>query len=276
MLTAPLPLLGTFHEVSVVVADMRAALEFYERLGFSQATTTDTFTHPYGVVTDGRIFIGLHQRGGPSPVLTFVRAGVAQHAPAFADAGLDENSTKDKNLVSEGFLARTREQELKCATQIADVLMDLEDITAKVAAATGGLEAKAANDKRKATMTQLEQACEQESASAKGGPFKCETVDMYQGGQYWLYKYHRYTDVRLVFAPEREIAAFGGDPDNFQFPRWCLDMSVLRAYGPDGKPAATPNFLRFRPTGPEVNELVFVSGHPGNTSPCSPWRNWNT
>ena len=89
MLTAPLPLLGTFHEVSLVVADTRAALEFYERLGFTQATTTDTFTHPYGVVTDGRIFIGLHQRAGPSPVLTFVRAGVAQHAPAFADAGLE-------------------------------------------------------------------------------------------------------------------------------------------------------------------------------------------
>ena len=93
-------------------------------------------------------------------------------------------------------------------------------------------------------MTQLEQACEQASASAKGGPLKCETVDLYQGGQYWLYKYKRYTDVRLVFAPERGIAAFGGDPDNFQFPRWCLDMSVLRAYGPNGKPAATPNFLQ--------------------------------
>ena len=72
---------------------------------------------------------------------------------------------------------------------------------------------------------------------------KCESVDLYQGGQYWLYKYRRYDDVRLVFAPERGIAAFGGDPDNFQFPRWCLDMSVLRAYGADGKPAVTPNFL---------------------------------
>jgi peptidase S46-like protein len=72
--------------------------------------------------------------------------------------------------------------------------------------------------------------------------------------------------VRLVFAPERGIAAFGGDPDNFQFPRWCLDMSVLRAYGPDGKPAATPNFLRIKAAGPDVGELVFVSGHPGNTS----------
>ena len=183
-----------------------------------------------------------------------------------AEACLDEHSSKDRNLISAGFLARTREQELKCGTQIADVLMAMEDITAKVDAATRGLDAKAANDKRKATMTQLEQACEQESKGAKGGPYKCETVDMYQGGQYWLYKYHRYSDVRLVFAPERGIAAFGGDPDNFQFPRWCLDMSVLRAYGADGKPAATPNFLSIRAQGPNAGELVFVSGHPGNTS----------
>jgi hypothetical protein len=183
-----------------------------------------------------------------------------------AEACLDEHSSKDRNLISAGFLARTREQELKCGTQIADVLMAMEDITAKVDAATRGLDAKAANDKRKATMTQLEQSCEQESKGAKGGPYKCETVDMYQGGQYWLYKYHRYSDVRLVFAPERGIAAFGGDPDNFQFPRWCLDMSVLRAYGEDGKPAATPNFLSLRPEGPKPGELVFVSGHPGNTS----------
>ncbi len=183
-----------------------------------------------------------------------------------AEACLDEHSSKDRNLISAGFLARTREQELKCGTQIADVLMAMEDITAKVDAATRGLDAKAANDKRKATMTQLEQACEQESKGAKGGPYKCETVDMYQGGQYWLYKYQRYSDVRLVFAPERGIAAFGGDPDNFQFPRWCLDMSVLRAYGADGKPAATPNFLSIRAQGPNAGELVFVSGHPGNTS----------
>ena len=130
--------------------------------------------------------------------------------------------------------------------------MEMENITATVAAATKGLGDKAANDKRKATMTQLEQQCEQDSKSAKSGPYKCETVDLYDGGQYWMYKYHRYSDVRLVFAPERGIAAFGGDPDNFQFPRWCLDMSVLRAYGPDGKPAATPNFLRINPAGPNA------------------------
>jgi hypothetical protein len=90
-------------------------------------------------------------------------------------------------------------------------------------------------------------------------------VNLYQGGQYWLYQYKRYDDVRLVFAPEEGIAAFGGDPDNFQFPRWCLDMSILRAYDSQGKAAATPSYLHIRPEGPNVGELVFVSGHPGST-----------
>jgi Peptidase S46 len=182
-----------------------------------------------------------------------------------AESCLDENSTSGHNLVAEGFLARTREQELKCGQQIADVLMEMENVTAQILSATAGLDAKAANDKRKSTITQLEQGCESQSGASRSGPLKCEMVNLYDGGQYWLYKYHRYTDVRLVFAPERAIAAFGGDPDNFQFPRWCLDMSVLRAYSPDGKPAATPSFLRFRAEGPKLDEAVFVSGHPGST-----------
>ena len=88
MLHAPLPLAGTFHEFSVAVDDVRSAVEFYERLGFTQATTSDTFAHPYGVLTDGRLFIGLHQRGGPSPTLTFVRPGIAASLGAFAAAGI--------------------------------------------------------------------------------------------------------------------------------------------------------------------------------------------
>jgi|HubBroStandDraft_1064217.scaffolds.fasta_scaffold00351_22 hypothetical protein len=182
-----------------------------------------------------------------------------------SEACLDEHSTAQSNLVRDGFLARAREQELKCGTQIADVLMETENVTTKVNAALAGLDPKAANDARKKTLTQLEQACEEQSQHAPSGPLKCESVTLYEGGQYWLYKYHRYSDVRLVFAPERAIAAFGGDPDNFQFPRWCLDMSVLRAYGPDGKPAATPSFLTLRPAGPNAGEPVFVAGHPGGT-----------
>ena len=176
-----------------------------------------------------------------------------------SEACLDEHSSAQHNLLKDGFLARTRKDEIKCGTQIADVLMDMEDITAKVSAALAGLDAKAANDTRKRSLTRLEQTCEEDSRHGKFGPLKCEAVELYEGGQYWLYKYHRYDDVRLGFAPERAIAAFGGDPDNFQFPRWCLDMSVLRAYGPDGQPAATPNFLAIRATGPDGGELVSVA-----------------
>lgn len=182
-----------------------------------------------------------------------------------ADSCLDENSTSQKNLVKDGFLARSHEQEIRCTTQVADVLMAVENVTDKVAAATRNLDEQAANDSRKKVLTQLEQGCEQASAKARTGPLKCESVSLYQGGQYWLYQYKRYVDLRLVFAPEEDIAAFGGDPDNFQFPRWDLDMSILRAYDSHGKPAATPSFLRIRPEGPKVGEPVFVSGHPGST-----------
>ncbi len=179
---------------------------------------------------------------------------------------LEDHSTQDRSLIEEGYLAGSREKELRCEQQVADILLAYEDITAQVAAATRGLDDKAANDARKKTLTQLEQACEQASAKdRKTGQLKCESVNLYNGGQYWLYKYKRYSDVRLVFAPESGIAQFGGDPDNFQFPRWCLDMSVLRAYDSTGKPAATPNFLKINFDGPAENEPVFVSGHPGST-----------
>ncbi len=187
-----------------------------------------------------------------------------------AAACLDEHSTDEKNLIKAGFLARTREQELRCGTQVADVLMAMENVTDKIEAATRNLSDQAANEARKKTLTQLEQACEQGGTKAHAkttqtGPLKCESVNLYQGAQYWLYKYKRYDDVRLVFAPEEDIAAFGGDPDNFQFPRWCLDMSILRAYDSHGKPATTPSFLHIRPEGPRPGEVVFVSGHPGST-----------
>jgi len=181
-------------------------------------------------------------------------------------ACLADHSTKEKSLFEEGFLAESREREVRCQTQVADVLMAYEDITERVNAATRGLDDKAANDARRKTLTQLEQACEQASRKdRKTGPLKCESVTLYAGGQYWLYKYKRYSDVRLVFAPESGIGMFGGDPDNFQFPRWCLDMSVLRAYDAEGKPARTQNFMKIDFRGPAANEPVFVSGHPGST-----------
>ena len=176
---------------------------------------------------------------------------------------LAEHSSREASLIETGFLASRRDDELRCGTQVADTLVETEDVTNRVQQALLGLDDRAANDKRKQTLTQLEQACEEEARRA-GQPRKCESVTLYEGGQYFLYKYKRYDDVRLVFAPEAGIAAFGGDPDNFQFPRWCLDMGVLRAYE-NGRPAVTPNHLDIDFDGPAAGDLVFVSGHPGST-----------
>jgi Peptidase S46 len=178
---------------------------------------------------------------------------------------LAELSSKDKSLIDLGFLAANRSAEQRCPAQLADVLVGADDVTDAVAKAIAGLADAAANDARKRTLTTLEQSCEQASLKAKSGKLRCQVVTLYQGGQYFLYKYKRYDDLRLVFAPEADIAAFGGDPDNFQFPRWSLDFSMLRAYEND-KPAATPNFLQINFDGPTPGELVFVSGHPGSTA----------
>jgi V8-like Glu-specific endopeptidase len=178
---------------------------------------------------------------------------------------LVQNSTAQKDLLADGFLSSTREQEPACKTEQISVLVAMENITDKVTAATQGLDDKAANAARKKELTRLEQACEEASKKdRKTGQLSCESVSLYQGGQYFLYKYKRYSDIRLVFAPEDDIAAFGGDPDNFQFPRYCLDMSIMRAYE-NGKPARTPDYLKVNFAGPEAGDPVFVSGHPGNT-----------
>ena len=130
------------------------------------------------------------------------------------EACLAENSSRGKSLVEDGFVAQRREDEMRCGTQIADVLVEMENISPKVIAATRGMSDKEANEARKRTLTQLEQACENASAARKGraaSALKCETVTLYEGGQYFLYKYRRYSDVRMVFAPEAAIASFGGD-----------------------------------------------------------------
>jgi hypothetical protein len=178
---------------------------------------------------------------------------------------LAELSSKEKSLVELGFVAAERSAEQRCTAQLADVLVSAENVTDAVSKAIAGLGDTAANDARKRTLTTLEQACEQASTRAKSGKLRCQVVSLYQGGQYFLYKYKRYDDIRLVFAPEADIASFGGDPDNFQFPRWSLDFSVLRAYE-NNKPAITPDFLQINFAGPTANQLVFVPGHPGSTA----------
>jgi Peptidase S46 len=178
---------------------------------------------------------------------------------------LAELSSKEKSLLELGFSAPTRKEERRCAAQHADVLVATENITDEVLRADSGLGEAAANDARKKLLTSLEQACQQASAKSKSGKLECQGVALYQGAQYYLYKYKRYADLRLVFAPEADIAAYGGDPDNFQFPRWTLDFSVLRAYE-DDKPARTSHYLQIDFSGPKADQLVFVSGTPGSTA----------
>jgi hypothetical protein len=176
---------------------------------------------------------------------------------------LAQLSSSETDYLRNGFAAQARGDELRCQTQRADVLMKIEDITAQIGTATAGRDAKSANEARMQARTRLEQACEKAAGTAD--PRRCESVSLYGGGQYFLYHYKRYDDVRMVFAPEVAIAAYGGDPDNFQFPRWCLDVAVLRAYDGNGRPASTPNFLKVNWNGPSVGEPTFISGHPGTT-----------
>jgi len=176
---------------------------------------------------------------------------------------LSDNSSAQRDLIANGFIAAALEDELRCQGARASILMSTENITYRVTRAIGDVEPAAATLARNKVLTTLEANCEAASKQT-GTPLACESVTLYQGGEYWLYKYKRYEDVRLAFAPEQAIGAFGGDPDNFQFPRWCLDMSLLRVYE-NGKPASTPEHLSFEWAGAKEGEPVFVAGHPGTT-----------
>ena len=172
-------------------------------------------------------------------------------------------SSAENPIAETGFLARTTEDEVRCESEQISVLIGIEEITAAVEQAVAGKPEAEANQQRKQTLTRLEHACKEEASSA-GEDLFCESVALYNGGQYFLYKYKRYDDVRMVFLPETAVAAFGGDPDNFNYPRWCLDMAFLRVYE-NGQPASTPEFLRWRRQGAADGEPVFVAGHPGAT-----------
>jgi hypothetical protein len=177
-------------------------------------------------------------------------------------------ATAERDTQALGFRARSRAEEARCPAEAVSVLERMEDVTPVIAAAVGDAQGATANERRKSRLTELEQACEASYQSAGRKPHSCEAVTLYGGGQYFIYHYRRYTDVRLVLAPESTVAFFGGDIDNFEFPRWNLDFSLLRAYE-DGKPARTPDYLRWRSAGAAAGEPVFVAGHPGSTERLS-------
>lgn len=176
-----------------------------------------------------------------------------------ASSQLSKLSTPERNLVKNGFYAPTSREELKCPDLEIDVLVSYEDVTKRVQGAVKtGSSDREANEQRRAEMAQIEN----ESKQKTGLP--SFVVMLYSGGEYWLYRYKKYTDVRLVFAPEEQIAFFGGDYDNFTYPRYCLDVTFFRVYE-NGQPARTENYFKWSKSGPADGEFVILSGVPGST-----------
>lgn len=172
---------------------------------------------------------------------------------------INQLSTKDKDFVATGFLAKQLTDEVACPNFELDALTTITDVTRAVLAATSGKTGPAYNDALKAETARQQATCGKDPA------VRCDVVSLYHGGVYDLYRYHRYNDVRLVFAPEFGVAQFGGDPDNFNFPRFDYDISIVRAYE-NGKPASTPDYLKWSKNGSQAGDVVFVSGNPGGTS----------
>ncbi|HZH34185.1 MAG TPA: S46 family peptidase [Pyrinomonadaceae bacterium] len=173
---------------------------------------------------------------------------------------LQKLSTKENDLTKNGFYARTQAEELKAPDLECNVLVSFENVTDRVQSAVkAGATDKEASEQRKAVIAEIEK-----DSTAKTG-LKSDVVSFYSGGEYWLYRHKKYTDIRLVFAAEEQIAFFGGDYDNFTFPRHDLDVTFLRAYE-NGQPAKTPQYFKWSPTGPAENEFVLASGSPGSTA----------
>src|ERR1051325_1635295 len=171
-----------------------------------------------------------------------------------------EVSTPEKDLAKEGFVARTRAEEIKAPSLELNQLISIEDVTSRV---NGAVKANSTDAEAFAARRAEITAIEAESTKATG--LRSDVVTLYQGGQYNLYRYKKYTDVRLVFVPEFQAAFFGGDPDNFNFPRFNIDMALVRVYEND-QPVHPDNYFKWSTTGAKEGSLVFVTGNPGSTS----------
>ncbi len=173
---------------------------------------------------------------------------------------LQKNSTAEHDYVRDGFYAATPDQEMKSPDLEVNVLVGMHDVTARVEAAAKGI----TDDAKALKAREAEMAAIEKESKDKTG-LRSDVVTLYNGGAYWLYQYKKYTDVRLVFAPEEQAAFFGGDPDNFTYPRYDFDMALFRVYE-NGKPLRTENYLKWSAKGAAPGELVFVPGNPGSTA----------
>ena len=189
---------------------------------------------------------------------------LSQHGLLFTNHHVGEDciqklSSAEHDYMANGFSAATEADEKACPDLEVNVLLGTSDVTAKVSEGIGNDTSSAdANRMRKASIARIEKECATSTAN------RCDVVTLYSGGLYGLYQYKKYTDVRLVFAPEFSVAQFGGDPDNFMYPRYCLDFSLFRAYE-NGQPVSSPDYLAWSHTGVKDGDLTFVSGNPGST-----------
>src|SRR5438477_1085063 len=175
-----------------------------------------------------------------------------------ADA-LQKASSEQHNYLKEGFYAKANAEEIKCADLELNVLISIEDVTARVNAPVKiGMSPDAAGKARENAIAQIEKESKDKTS------LRSDVVTLYQGGAYHLYRYKRYDDVRIVFAPEQQMAFYGGDPDNFEYPRFDLDICIFQAYE-NGQPAKIEHYLKWNSGGPSDGELTFVSGSPGRT-----------
>ncbi len=172
---------------------------------------------------------------------------------------LQKMSTPKNDYVKNGFFAKSAKEEIKCPDLEVNVLVSMEDVTEAVLKAIDPKASdKEKNEQRKAEISRITK----KSTELTG--LRSDVVELYQGGEYWLYRYKKYTDMRLVMAPEIQAAFYGGDPDNFTYPRYALDFAFFRVYE-NGKPAKIEHFLSWSKDGAVDGELVFVTGHPGRT-----------
>src|SRR5205814_8360895 len=173
---------------------------------------------------------------------------------------LQKISNAQRDYVKDGFYAKTPAEELKAPDLELNVLVSMENVTSRVQGAVK----PGMTEKQALTARRAEQAKIQKESLDKTG-LRSDVVSLYQGGEYWLYRYRKYTDVRLVFAAEQQMAFFGGDPDNFTYPRHDLDFALFRVYENDRR-IQSRDFLKWSAKGASEGELVFVSGHPGSTN----------
>src|SRR5688500_12483067 len=174
-----------------------------------------------------------------------------------ASGFIERLSSKERDLLKNGFYAKTQAEELKVPDGNVSILESYDNVTERVHAASSGATDADSATKRTAEIAAIEKDCP--------AVLRCEVVSLYSGGEYWLYRFKRYTDVRLVMAPEEQAAFFGGDLDNFVYPRHDLDFTFVRVYEND-KPASTPNYLKWSATGAPDGEFIIASGYPGSTA----------